>query len=140
MCTHTHTQLPPQLVSSDPTSSDLSNSCTQHSRPLHYPHNLHTPHHPHTVRATHTWLCNDRLLCLQDPTHPDNLVAFQEAWSKGQVVMVSGVDGRLSQDLWTPQSFERDFGECIFLSPSFPCLNHIFQKLYFWSLFRRGAS
>lgn len=63
------------------------------------------------VSAPHLWLCDGHLLYLLEPRHPDNLVAFQERWKRGQVVVVSGVHHHLNKDLWTPQAFERDFGE-----------------------------
>ena len=63
------------------------------------------------ISAPHLWLCDGSLLYLLEPRHQDNLVAFQERWKRGQVVVVSGVHHYLDKELWTPQAFERDFGE-----------------------------
>ena len=37
---------------------------------------------PHT---SHTWLCDGRLLCLQDPSNGNNWKIFRECWKQGQV-------------------------------------------------------
>ena len=37
---------------------------------------------PHT---SHTWLCDGRLLCLQDPGNSNNWKIFRECWKQGQV-------------------------------------------------------
>lgn len=37
---------------------------------------------PHT---SHTWLCDGRLLCLQDPSNSNNWKIFRECWKQGQV-------------------------------------------------------
>ncbi len=109
MYTYAYTQqLPPQLVSIDSPNSHLSSSFSI-SRSFSYSVPPLQPSVP--ILTSHTWLCNGCLLCLLDPTHPDNLTAFQGEWSKGQAVLVTGIHNKLSQDLWTPQSFERDFGE-----------------------------
>lgn len=63
------------------------------------------------VSAPHLWLCDGSLLYLLEPRHQDNLVAFQERWKRGQVVVVAGVHHYLDKELWTPRAFERDFGE-----------------------------
>ncbi|XP_072493032.1 lysine-specific demethylase 3A isoform X1 [Notamacropus eugenii] len=59
----------------------------------------------------HYWLCDNRLLCLQDPNHKNNWNVFRECWKQGQPVMVSGVHHRLNAELWKPDSFRREFGE-----------------------------
>ncbi|XP_069488282.1 lysine-specific demethylase 3A [Ambystoma mexicanum] len=59
----------------------------------------------------HYWLCDNRLLCLQDPTHKNNWNVFRECWKQGQPVMVSGVHHKLNADLWRPESFSREFGD-----------------------------
>lgn len=37
---------------------------------------------PHT---SHSWLCDGRLLCLQDPRNTNNWKIFRECWKQGQV-------------------------------------------------------
>lgn len=37
---------------------------------------------PHT---SHSWLCDGRLLCLQDPGNSNNWKIFRECWKQGQV-------------------------------------------------------
>lgn len=59
----------------------------------------------------HYWLCDNRLLCLQDPTHKNNWNVFRECWKQGQPVMVSGVHHKLNAELWKPESFCREFGD-----------------------------
>lgn len=58
----------------------------------------------------HSWHCSGYLLRLADSTNPGNLQMFQEQWKRGQPVIVSGVGHKLSKDLWSPESFSRDFG------------------------------
>ncbi|KAM5192686.1 lysine-specific demethylase 3A [Mantella aurantiaca] len=59
----------------------------------------------------HYWLCDNRLLCLQDPSNKSNWNVFRECWKQGQPVMVSGVHNKLNGELWRPESFKREFGE-----------------------------
>ncbi|KAG9469604.1 hypothetical protein GDO78_020118 [Eleutherodactylus coqui] len=59
----------------------------------------------------HYWLCDNRLLCLQDPTNKSNWNVFRECWKQGQPVMVSGVHQKLNTDLWRPESFRNEFGD-----------------------------
>ncbi|XP_063313701.1 lysine-specific demethylase 3A [Pelobates fuscus] len=59
----------------------------------------------------HYWLCDNRLLCLQDPSNKSNWNVFRECWKQGQPVMVSGVHHNLNTDLWRPESFRREFGD-----------------------------
>nr|DBA29410.1 TPA: hypothetical protein GDO54_009636 [Pyxicephalus adspersus] len=59
----------------------------------------------------HYWLCDNRLLCLQDPSNKSNWNVFRECWKQGQPVMVSGVHHKLNSELWRPESFRREFGE-----------------------------
>lgn len=33
----------------------------------------------------HCWLCDGRLLCLQDPSNQNNWKIFRECWKQGQV-------------------------------------------------------
>ncbi|XP_056295394.1 lysine-specific demethylase 3B isoform X1 [Pseudoliparis swirei] len=63
---------------------------------------------PHT---SHSWLCDGRLLCLQDPSNSNNWKIFRECWKQGQPVLVSGIHKRLNGDLWRPDAFSREFGE-----------------------------
>lgn len=58
----------------------------------------------------HYWLCDNRLLCLQDPNNKSNWNVFRECWKQGQPVMVSGVHHKLNTELWKPESFRREFG------------------------------
>eukprot|EP00118_Oscarella_pearsei_P007725 m.38504 g.38504 ORF g.38504 m.38504 type:complete len:821 (+) comp32608_c0_seq1:1444-3906(+) len=62
------------------------------------------------VDVPHRWLCEGRLLLLDDPAHPNNLEAFQCCWRLGQPVMVAKVNKRLSPTLWTPEAFGNQFG------------------------------
>lgn len=59
----------------------------------------------------HKWLCDGRMLCLLNPMNPGNLKMFQGQWKLGQPVIVSDVIKNMNADLWTPQSFSKDFGE-----------------------------
>ncbi|KAM4867767.1 lysine-specific demethylase 3A isoform 2-T4 [Thomomys bottae] len=59
----------------------------------------------------HYWLCDNRLLCLQDPNNKSNWNVFRECWKQGQPVMVSGVHHKLNIELWKPESFRKEFGE-----------------------------
>ncbi|XP_068442046.1 lysine-specific demethylase 3B isoform X2 [Clinocottus analis] len=63
---------------------------------------------PHT---SHSWLCDGRLLCLQDPSNSNNWKIFRECWKQGQPVLVSGIHKRLKNDLWRPDAFSREFGD-----------------------------
>ncbi|XP_029448721.1 lysine-specific demethylase 3A isoform X2 [Rhinatrema bivittatum] len=59
----------------------------------------------------HYWLCDNRLLCLQDPCNKSNWNVFRECWKQGQPVMVSGVHHKLNSEIWRPESFRREFGD-----------------------------
>ncbi|XP_023243623.1 lysine-specific demethylase 3A-like [Centruroides sculpturatus] len=59
----------------------------------------------------HSWLCNGKLLLLEDPNHVNNLKIFQEQWKRGQPVLVAGVSSKLDMSLWHPDCFCRDFGD-----------------------------
>jgi lysine-specific demethylase 3 len=37
----------------------------------------------------HYWLCDNRLLCLQDPNNKSNWNVFRECWKQGQVMLAS---------------------------------------------------
>ncbi|KAF7662493.1 hypothetical protein LDENG_00234440 [Lucifuga dentata] len=63
---------------------------------------------PHT---SHSWLCDGRLLCLQDPGNTNNWKIFRECWKQGQPVLVSGIHKRLKPDLWRPEAFSQEFGD-----------------------------
>ena len=58
----------------------------------------------------HRWVCDGKLLILEEPDHPDNIRLFQETWVRGQPVIVANVAKRLDQTLWSPQEFSRRFG------------------------------
>ncbi|XP_043460930.1 probable JmjC domain-containing histone demethylation protein 2C isoform X2 [Leptopilina heterotoma] len=59
----------------------------------------------------HAWLCDGKLLRLNDPNNPNNYRIFQDQWKRGQPVIVSDVSKALDKDLWHPDSFGRDFGD-----------------------------
>lgn len=63
---------------------------------------------PHT---SHTWLCDGRLLCLQDPSNGNNWKIFRECWKQGQPVLVSGIHKKLNGALWRPEAFSLEFGD-----------------------------
>ncbi|XP_057706019.1 lysine-specific demethylase 3B isoform X2 [Corythoichthys intestinalis] len=63
---------------------------------------------PHT---SHSWLCDGRLLCLQDPSNSNNWKIFRECWKQGQPVLVSGIHKRLKSELWRPEAFSEEFGD-----------------------------
>ncbi|XP_037635865.1 LOW QUALITY PROTEIN: lysine-specific demethylase 3B [Sebastes umbrosus] len=63
---------------------------------------------PHT---SHSWLCDGRLLCLQDPSNSNNWKIFRECWKQGQPVLVSAIHTRLKGELWRPDAFSREFGD-----------------------------
>uniref|UniRef100_A0A8D3C5A8 Lysine-specific demethylase n=1 Tax=Scophthalmus maximus TaxID=52904 RepID=A0A8D3C5A8_SCOMX len=63
---------------------------------------------PHT---SHSWLCDGRLLCLQDPSNSNNWKIFRECWKQGQPVLVSGIHKRLKANLWRPEAFSEEFGD-----------------------------
>ncbi|XP_061091789.1 lysine-specific demethylase 3B isoform X2 [Conger conger] len=63
---------------------------------------------PHT---SHSWLCDGRLLCLQDPSNGNNWKIFRECWKQGQPVLVSGIHKRLNGGLWRPEAFSLEFGD-----------------------------
>ena len=58
----------------------------------------------------HSWLCDGKLLKLNEPNNPNNYRIFQDQWKRGQPVIVSDVSKSLDMDLWHPDSFARDFG------------------------------
>ncbi|XP_057340415.1 probable JmjC domain-containing histone demethylation protein 2C isoform X2 [Microplitis mediator] len=59
----------------------------------------------------HSWLCNGKLLRLNEPHNVNNYRIFQDQWKRGQPVIVSDVSKSLNMDLWHPDSFARDFGD-----------------------------
>lgn len=59
----------------------------------------------------HCWLCDGRLLCLQDPSNQNNWKIFRECWKQGQPVLVSGVHKKLNAALWKPEAFSQEFGD-----------------------------
>ncbi|KAJ4435833.1 hypothetical protein ANN_18452 [Periplaneta americana] len=59
----------------------------------------------------HSWLCDGKLLRLNDPNCEGNYRIFQDQWKRGQPVIVSDVTKHLDMSLWHPDSFARDFGE-----------------------------
>ncbi|XP_051514109.1 lysine-specific demethylase 3B-like isoform X3 [Myxocyprinus asiaticus] len=61
--------------------------------------------------TSHSWLCDGRLLCLQDPSNSNNWKIFRECWKQGQPVLVSGIDKKLKSNLWKPEVFSEEFGD-----------------------------
>ncbi|XP_047477004.1 lysine-specific demethylase 3A-like isoform X4 [Penaeus chinensis] len=61
--------------------------------------------------VAHSWLCDGKLLRLQDPLAPSNTLIFQDQWKRGQPVIISGVGQKLSSELWKPAAFSKDFGD-----------------------------
>lgn len=61
-------------------------------------------------KAPHRWLCENKLLHLLDPAHPENEIFFHDQWQRGQPVLISNVLNQLQRELWIPQSFSAEFG------------------------------
>ncbi|XP_057205404.1 lysine-specific demethylase 3B isoform X2 [Triplophysa rosa] len=61
--------------------------------------------------TSHSWLCDGRLLCLQDPSNGNNWKIFRECWKQGQPVLVSGIHKKLKGNLWKPEAFSKEFGD-----------------------------
>ncbi|KAK3723792.1 hypothetical protein QZH41_007105 [Actinostola sp. cb2023] len=61
--------------------------------------------------APHSFMCNGRLLRLHEPHHPGNREAFAKRWIEGKPILVSNIDKLLDDNLWSPESFEKEFGE-----------------------------
>ncbi|MGH0161851.1 UNVERIFIED_CONTAM: hypothetical protein FKN15_041973 [Acipenser sinensis] len=61
--------------------------------------------------TSHSWLCDGRLLCLQDPSNSNNWKIFRECWKQGQPVLVSAVHSKLEGGLWKPEAFSMEFGD-----------------------------
>ena len=60
--------------------------------------------------SPHMWLCNGKLLVLTDSIHDGNIQLFQDAWRRGQPVIVANVNRRLDMNLWHPRAFGEQFG------------------------------
>ena len=58
----------------------------------------------------HTWLCDGRLLVLQENLDQRNIKIFQEQWRRGQPVIVANVSNNLDINLWSPKAFNAQFG------------------------------
>ncbi len=61
-------------------------------------------------QAPHHWLCDGRLLVLEDPRHAKNIHMFQDQWKRGQPVTICNSSDLLDKYLWHPEAFRRDFG------------------------------
>lgn len=59
----------------------------------------------------HRWLCDGRLLLLEHQKSPEAFKLFQDHWLRGQPVVIANSGKYLNPDLWTPESFSRDFGK-----------------------------
>ena len=52
-------------------------------------------------KTPHQWLCDGRLLWLEDSElNDENLALFKEQWIRGQPLIVSGIADKLNPDLW----------------------------------------
>ena len=58
----------------------------------------------------HLWLCDGRLLVLEENQHKNNMKLFQEQWRRGQPVVVANVSNNLDISLWSPKAFNEQFG------------------------------
>ena len=58
----------------------------------------------------HKWLDGGRLLQLLDPRNSGNINLFHQQWRNSQPVMVSNCEKQLNSNLWTPSSFQEEFG------------------------------
>jgi lysine-specific demethylase 3 len=58
----------------------------------------------------HLWLCDGRLLVLEENQHKNNMKLFQEQWRRGQPVIVANVSNNLDINLWSPKAFNEQFG------------------------------
>merc|ERR1712123_56870 len=58
----------------------------------------------------HTWLCDGKLLVLNQNLHEGNLKLFQDQWRRGQPVIVANVSNNLNINLWHPNAFNEQFG------------------------------
>lgn len=45
----------------------------------------------------HYWLCDNRLLCLQDPNNKSNWNVFRECWKQGQVILALSLSCSLAE-------------------------------------------
>ena len=59
----------------------------------------------------HRWLCDGKLLLLEHQKSPEAFKLFQDHWLRGQPVVIANSGKYLNPDLWTPESFSRDFGK-----------------------------
>eukprot|EP00731_Ephydatia_muelleri_P021265 Em0013g992a len=94
--------------------AELPSTHVQDELHLELPHSCtnggEVPYDITSVKAPHLWLSNSTLLCLLDPIHHDNLSIFQHHWRRGQPVMVARVHEHFNKALWSPLSFDNDFG------------------------------
>ncbi|XP_066930509.1 lysine-specific demethylase 3A-like isoform X2 [Clytia hemisphaerica] len=61
--------------------------------------------------ANCAWFCDGRMLHINQPRLTSQAMdLFKSEWAKGKPVIVSNVHKNMNRDLWTPESFERDFG------------------------------
>nr|XP_020853833.1 probable JmjC domain-containing histone demethylation protein 2C isoform X2 [Phascolarctos cinereus] len=59
----------------------------------------------------HTWMCEKRVLWLQDHKNLDNWKLFKQCWKQGQPVVVSGVHKKMNISLWKAEAISLDFGD-----------------------------
>jgi len=60
--------------------------------------------------APQRWLCDGKLLVLEEPQNEANMVVFKEQWRRGQPIVAGNSSDLLDSNLWHPKAFLRDFG------------------------------
>ncbi|XP_065557447.1 lysine-specific demethylase 3A-like isoform X3 [Artemia franciscana] len=58
----------------------------------------------------HSLECEGTLLRIENSFAPGSQDLFHDQWMRGQPVVVAKVSDKLNVDLWTPESFSREFG------------------------------
>ena len=72
---------------------------------------LHSESAEQHQNVEHEWLCDGRLLLLLDPKDvARSKPIFQDQWLRGQPILIAHSSQHLKQRLWTPESFQKDFG------------------------------
>ena len=66
---------------------------------------------PGDCAPPHSWVCDGRLLILEDNLHQDNIKIFKDQWRRGQPIMVANVSNKLDMNLWSPDAFNKEFGD-----------------------------
>lgn len=55
------------------------------------------------------WLCDGKLLQLNEPKNIKNYNIFQDQWKCGKPILISNISKTLNIDLWKPESFVCEF-------------------------------